>query len=105
MEVFKERTDAAHPASAGNNAEILSSFNQAIKALYSLEVGAFSARASLNLTTDFEQLLDSLDLHFGDWANKLEVARALAFGESVDWDKAQTELEDIAAEYRKETET
>ena len=102
MEIFREKTDVAYPASAENNAEILRNLNQAISALYALDVGAFSARDSLNMSVGFERLLDSIGLEPGEWAGKLEIARALAFGDSVDWNKAQHELAMIAEEYRME---
>ena len=97
--IFKKNSNAVFPTSAGNNAEILRDFNQAIKALSALEVGAFSARETLNLPTYFDDAIDQLGIDPDGWAAKLEIARALAFGDSVDWDEAQGELESIADEH------
>ncbi len=96
---FKEKSDVLHHSNVKNNAEILDDLNTAIKSLYALDVGAFSASGTLNTPTYVDKLIDDLVPDFGEIAGKLELIRSLAFGDSVDWERAQSELAWEAREY------
>ena len=96
---FKEKSDVLHHSNVKNNAEILDNLNTAIKSLYALDVGAFSANGTLNTPTYVDKLIDDLVPDFGEIAGKLELIRSLAFGDSLDWDLAQSDLKWTANEY------
>lgn len=96
---FKERSDVLHRSNVRNNAEILDNMNTAIKSLYALDVGAFSANGTLNNPVDVDKMISELLPDFGMIAGKLEIIRSLAFGYSLDWDSAQSDLEWTAREY------
>ncbi|WP_418465368.1 hypothetical protein [Faecousia sp.] len=75
-----------------NNSEALLDLNTAIKALYAIEAGALSAN-TLNTPTYVESVIQHLQIDVAGWAGKLEMMRSLLFGEDLNWEYIQQQLE------------
>ena len=101
MMIFKKGDGVAFPPSVERNAETLKNLNKAIDGLNGLDASAWRDGGCLNVGPYISEKIDALGITPHKWAGALEILRALAFGDSVDWDSAQCELEWEAREQAK----
>lgn len=88
--LFNQGSDLLHHSD--NNSEALLDLNTAIKALYAIEAGALSAN-TLNTPTYVESIIQHLQIDVAEWAGKLEMMRSLLYGEDLNWEHIQQQLE------------
>ena len=63
-----------------------------IKALYAIEVGELNTD-TLNTPIYVEDAIQHLQIDVAEWAGKLEMMRSLLFGEDLNWEHIQQQLE------------
>ena len=88
--LFNQGSDLVYHSD--NNSEALLDLNTAIKALYAIEAGALSAN-TLNTPVYVEDAIRHLQINVAEWAGKLEMMRSLLFGEGLNWEYIQQQLD------------